>query len=345
MKVWIVDKTVPNTDYREHKGLMWVLNSDKIVKPETGEAYRYNKDYYGFFPIDKKNYKIKELPATIENPDLIYLADTYGVYKDDYFSANAEGTRSELMYGGLTEAELNTIKSNLGGGNTVIAEFNTASSPTNIADREKMREIFRVKWRGWSGRHFMDLTKGVEIPDWAVFDYEKQSGKKWNFQGEGFVLVSDEDKVIILRQGKEIGKDDLYLYFKDAYAKEFGINKSVPYDYWFEFTEPDASSEALASYTIDLTEKGKAVFDELGLPQTFPAIVRTRNVQYTSYYFAGDFADSRNSGSFSNFYGYSKLKSTLTFSSKGDNSKFYWRCYVPLMSKILNDIAHHKMDS
>lgn len=344
MNIWIVDKTVPNTDYREHKGLMWVLNNDKIVNPKTGEAYRYDSDYYGFFPIDKDHYDIKELVAQDQQPDLIYLADTYGVYKDDYLSVNKEGSRSELLYGGLNDKELALIKKNLSGGNTIIGEFNTASAPTNIANREQLSEIFRLNWLGWSGRYFKDLTKGVEIPSWTVSDYEAQSGEKWNFEGEGFVLVSDNDKVVVLRKGIEIGSKDLTFSFEKSYFDEFGIDKTVPYDYWFEFTQTNPSADILANYQIDLTEKGQAVFDNLGLPKTFPATIRSKNTQYTSYYFAGDFADSTNSGKWSDFYGYSKLKSIFTLGAKGDNSQFYWKCYVPMMTKILKDIAQHKAE-
>jgi len=342
MNIWIVDKTVPNQDYREHKGLTWILNHKKIANKDTNQNFRFDKDYYGFFPMDKEHFETSEVPTETQLPDLIYLADTYGVYKDDYFSSNVEGTRSELMYGGLNVAELNSIQKNLGGGNTIIGEFNTASSPTNMENRQKIGEIFRVKWMGWSGRYFKDLTKDVEIPAWAVQDYEKASGEAWNFSGEGIILVADDSRIVVLEKGRELGNQTIYLYFENAFQKEFGIDKNIPYDYWFEMTAPADSTEVLATYHIDLTDEGKSVFERLGLPETFPAIIRSKNTQFTSYYCAGDFADSNNGAKWSHFYGYSKLKSILPFGVKGDNSTFYWRCYVPLMGKILDDIKLHQ---
>lgn len=345
MDVWIVDKTVPNTDYREHNGLMWALNSQKVVSEKTGEAYQYDEDYYGFFPIDINNYNIKELEAQEQKPDLIYLADTYGVYKDDYLSDNTDGNRSELIYGGLTDQEAALIKANLGGGNTILGEFNTASSPTNVENRDQLAEIFHVNWIGWSGRYFKDLAKGIEVPSWTVSSYEAQNGEKWNFKGEGIILVSDNDKIVVLRNGVELGNNDLLFSFESSFLDEFGIDETVPYDYWFEFIVANPSAEVLANYQIDLTDQGKAVFSELGLPQTFPSIVRSENTQYNSYYFAGDFADSKNSGNWSNYYGYSNFKSIFTFGIKGDNSQFYWKCYVPIISKILKDVSQHKSES
>lgn len=338
MNIWVVDKTVPNPDAREHRGLYWVLESNKIVCKETGKAFRIDKDYYGFFPIDKEHFETKELPENVQYPDLIYLADTYGVYKNDYFSSNVEGTRSELLYGGLSSEDFTSIQANLGGGNTIIGEFNTASSPTNLANRERLGQLFHVSWSGWSGRFFKDLTKGVEVPAWAVHDYETTTGTDWNFSGDGIILVADDSRVVVLQKGKELGKRDLYLQFEEKYQAEFGIDQSVSYEYWFELTEPDASAETLASYQLDLTEEGKLVFEKLGLPLTFPAMIRSQNTQFTSYYFAGDFADGNYSEKLSHFYGYDKWKSIFTFGVKGDNSKFYWRCYVPLMEKILNDV-------
>ncbi|MHB8126303.1 MAG: hypothetical protein ACYDEJ_11815 [Desulfitobacteriaceae bacterium] len=51
LQVWIMDKTVPTKDYREHKGLMWVLNHFKINDELAGREFQYDTDYYGFFPV------------------------------------------------------------------------------------------------------------------------------------------------------------------------------------------------------------------------------------------------------------------------------------------------------
>jgi len=340
MNVWIVDKTVPNPDYREHEGLIWLLKSQKIVSPETNDLYRDDQDYYGFFPGTKDKYTIKDLPQLLENPQLIYLADTYGVYEDDYLASNVEGKRSKLLYGGLTDDELVSIKDNLGGGNTIIGEFNIASAPTNFANRQTLSEIFRLDWSGWSGRYFQELSKGIEVPTWVVDNYEKQSGKTWDFSGEGFILVNDAERVVVMDMGKDV--KGMSISFGEQYEDEFMIRGDIPYDYWFEFTNPDPSAQVLANYTLELTEAGKAVLNELGLPATFPAIIRSVNSQYTSYYFAGDFADRNANSKWWNFYGFSELKSKITMANKGDNSNFYWKCYVPMMEKIIGDIKEHQ---
>jgi len=338
MNIWIVDKTVPNTEYIKHTGFLWMLNSRKITSTKTNELYEYQKDYYGFFPIDINNYEIKELPDEPEYPDLIYLTDTYGVYVDDYFRENTSGTRSELINGGLQSEEIVSLKENLGQGNTLIGEFNTAASPTNKENRDQLGEVFRMSWTGWYGRYFKDLSKDIEVPAWAVRSYEERNNTEWKFSGEGFILASDQDEIIVFEKKKDFGNGYLYITFDEKYYDEFGVEGDIPYDYWFEFTVPDSSTEVLASFTFDVTEQGEQKLADLGLSSVFPAIVRNANTQYTSYYFAGDFADGVITYKWWNFEGFSNIKRIFPMGDKGDNSKFFWRCYVPVMNKILDDV-------
>lgn len=51
LNIWIVDKTVPIPEYREHKGLMWALNHNKVTNEKTGKPFQYETDYFGFFPL------------------------------------------------------------------------------------------------------------------------------------------------------------------------------------------------------------------------------------------------------------------------------------------------------
>ncbi|MFP3471182.1 hypothetical protein R0J90_14170, partial [Micrococcus sp. SIMBA_144] len=59
----IIDKTVPDTTYREHKGLMWLLNQQKYVQ-SNGERYNLKEDYIGFVPKKDQTYNIKNIPSS-----------------------------------------------------------------------------------------------------------------------------------------------------------------------------------------------------------------------------------------------------------------------------------------
>src|SRR5699024_8139221 len=98
----IIDKTVPDKTYREHKGIIWLLNHLKFTK-ENKKRYDVAEDYVGFVPSDDPpHYTVRELPNDFSTYDMIYIADNYGVYEEEYLSENLRGERSQLIYGGMT---------------------------------------------------------------------------------------------------------------------------------------------------------------------------------------------------------------------------------------------------
>ncbi|MGF7058965.1 hypothetical protein [Brassicibacter mesophilus] len=340
LNVVIIDKTVPDISYREHKGLMWVLNSLKYTHGEKKLPYRYNTDYYGFFPKENKDFEVNKLPKTLENTDFIYLADTYGVYEDEYYDDIDRGEKSKLIYGGLTEEEVETIKETMyRNGSTLVAEFNTFGSPTDINARKEMYNLLGLEWTGWIGRYFNDLSRDVEIPEWTARNFEKQYNKKWSFNGAGFVFVNEENRLIVLEEGKDTGKDGCQIEFNDKGKELFGINKSVHYNYWFDVVEPRNNGIELASYRIDLTQQGEEKLSREKLPTIFPAVIKNNNRAFTTYYFAGDFSDINKVPRFYKVLGLSKIKKYTTIDTKQSEDAFYWKVYVPMIEKILKEAS------
>jgi len=103
LKVFIVDKTVAESSGREHAGLTWLLNHRKYFKP-GGVAYDRDQDYYGFVPGPDHSWEAREPSIRKAAPELIYLADTYGVYTEEFYGLN-RGNRTQLIYGGLRDEE------------------------------------------------------------------------------------------------------------------------------------------------------------------------------------------------------------------------------------------------
>lgn len=368
LSIWIVDKTVPLPDYREHKGLMWVLNHNKVLNETTGQPLRVDKDYYGFVPSGDEAYDIRPIPGTTEYPDVIYLTDTYGVYTDDYLgsnllvedlttsngissngtavnwvgsnkpAANQLGSNPSLLYGGLDHKELNNIVKNLGYGNTLISEFNIASSPTNRENRHELEMLFGNQWTGWKGRYFSNLSRGFEVPSLMVENFERQAGRPWTYRGSGYVLVSEAEQIVVLEQGKEIGPAGLTIQFDEGYDKEFNIAGVIPYSYWFEFLKADHETQTIASYHLDVTSEGEQKLADLGLTAVFPAVTRKTNKDYTAYYFGGDFADLDVVNNSWHYYGLENIKKITSQTNKGAPDYFYWNAYVPMMTKIMADV-------
>lgn len=339
LEVLIIDKTVPDKQYREHDGVAWLLNHEKYTK-QNGKTYVTEDDYVGFKLTGKQSYKIDQLPDKLNQYDLIYLTDLYGVYKEEFNKTNQLGARSEQIYGGLTTREVDKLEQTLlTGGKTLIAEFNTFASPTENEAKERISNILNVTWSGWIGRYFSDLNSD-EVPVWVKENYQKFNGT-WGFSGDGIVFVSQNDYIFVL-SGEDLKPKTRVpnLRYTKQGKQFFKMDDVSPYSYWFDVVEARNQDEVLATYQVPVTVSGKDKLAEFGIPQQFPAIFQHINRQYTSYYFAGDFADEPE---VPKIYQSKYISFWKKYLSR--NPSFYWDAYVPMMKKILANGLHQKRTS
>ncbi|MEI6609435.1 MAG: hypothetical protein WCO53_06770 [Deltaproteobacteria bacterium] len=338
IQVIILDKTVPVNNYREHKALVWLLGNLRYINKDTGRSFAFDKDYYGFFPLPDQKFEIKPLPTDLNKAELIYITDTYGVYTYDFYRDNIRGERSQLIYGGLEEAEIIAIEQNLTRKNTLIAEFNSLASPTSNQARERMENILAVKWTGWIGRYFSELSaKNIDVPLWMVRNYEQQYGTPWTFEGKGFVFVNKDDHLFVLRAGFEIGPKMNRIIFTQEAINEYKVSSDLEYAYWFDIVDVSQNSNAsvLANYKLDVTNQGEKMLVEHGLSSVFPAIVKT-DLPFHTYYFAGDYADYNNSPK-----AYDALVWRPYFGIGGADQydDFFWKIYFPFMKQVMHEIT------
>jgi hypothetical protein len=334
LKVLILDKTVPDDSFREHKGLVWVLNNEKYVKSDN-QPYSMKTDYFGFIPNQNNQYKIKSLPNQLANYDVLYLADQYGVYEEEFYQENRLGERSNLLYGGLNIKEVEVIEDTLlhDQGKTLIAEFNTFASPTEEAAKAKISNLLNVDWSGWIGRYFIDLSND-EVPSWVKEQYEGQ----WDFKGEGLVFVNKNNYVMVV-EDKDLQEKGIHFQLTEAGKSYFNENLDSLYTYWFDIVDARSDEEVLANFHLPVSDKTKQSLTEVGIPTIFPAVTLHRNNQYTSYYFSGDFTDEAEVPNIYQTKGISLWKKYI-----GGPNSFYWKTYVPLMKNILAYGLHHKKD-
>ncbi|MGG1630314.1 hypothetical protein [Rossellomorea sp. NRS-1567] len=332
----IIDKTVPDTTYREHKGLMWLLNQQKYVQT-NGQRYDLKKDYIGFVPKKDQTYNIKNIPSSTDRYDAVYIADTYGVYEEEFHNENVSGKRSSKLYGGLTDQDMDALKDMaMNDGKTLIAEFNSMAQPTEEATRKKFYSLFNLEWSGWIGRYFPELTNS-EVPQWVRDNYEKQYGESYQFTGPGYVLVDENDRLVVLDKD-DIGKRGVVFFTTPEGEELIGEKISTPYSYWFDIVEAINPDEVMANYTLSLSESGKDTMKALNLPVTFPAVVHGQNRQYNTYYFSGDYADQGDVPDLYQTVGFTSWRKWTGSTSPDDTSQFYWKAYTPLMTAILKDI-------
>lgn len=342
LNIAIIDKTVPDDTNREHLGITWVLNNLKYVNNKD-EEYDSATDYFGFVTDEREeSYEISPLPSDYAEFDVIYLADTYGVYEEDlpWFEKDREGSRSSEIYGGLVEDEWQAIVNRLNQEkkSLLIAEYNTFASPTNPAVRDSISDYLGLEWSGWVGRYFeeLDPDKNSEIPQWILDEFQDS----WNYSGGGFVLVNDStSEVVILEKKKHFSDKGIHIAFTEEGKSRFGLKTSPDYQYWFDIVTPKNDTKVLANYEWNLTEKGIHLLEQNEIPIQFAAVLENKHKTSPSYYFAGDFNDI---AKVPKFYQVKGLQHMYKIGHKFSDDTFYWSTYVPMMESIIGDFYNEK---
>jgi hypothetical protein len=341
-RVAVVDKTVPHRDFREHGALYWVLRHDKIGSPQGARDWDLAQHYVGFAPTpddpDQRGEGVDLTSADLANAHMLFLADTYGVYEGDYLDAEEAAALdySPLIYGGLsaTEAEIVREFADEQGGH-LIAEFNTFASPTSGVARRQMEELLGLRWSGWTGRYFRDLSDDAEVPAWAPRLYREQYDVEWEFDGPGYLLVHEDSSPFVLREGHEIERNGLRIRVRAGGAMMDGVLDGMAFKYWFDIVSaPEAVVPAM--FEMSLTESGHERIAEFGVPAVFPAVV-VNSQEPLRAYFAGDFSDA--GGSLGPYWleGLPWLNRRLLsvwFPRTADQEPFYWGFYIPLLRNV-----------
>lgn len=344
MNVAVLDKTVlsyaedddivKDTVYRKHQGLFWILNQQKYIKTD-GTAYDYKQDYYGPKLNDEgeadEDVKLKSIKT---KPDLLYLADAYGLGNDTYGYFNGGSPKNA----GISNDDLSVITYAYGSGAPIIGETTLFSSPLSDSVYSQLTSLFGVTPKKWIGRYIVDLEDFTDIPDWAPPMYEQQEGVEWRFTGPGILLVSSEGKIIILEQNTDFSsKDLLKIYINDKYKSEFSGCADCDFYNWFELVDANYGTETIATFDFDLNAVGMEKIKEISKTPRFPAIIRkSEKNRPPVYFFSGDFNDYVNGDRYGRFLFANQLFKLLSFDRQGDISNFYWNFYNPLMRNILD---------
>jgi hypothetical protein len=150
VNVYMVDRTT-GRDYQEHRALAWTLNFLKVRKdpkfgPQTAQGdtnYNFANSFYGFIPgdpataqPDPKNQadllvsgRNIELPARLETPGVVYLADTYGEFVE-YDYNREKYIRYRNTERGMSPDEVDRVADFAGRGGLVVGEWNILGYPT-----------------------------------------------------------------------------------------------------------------------------------------------------------------------------------------------------------------------
>ena len=346
MKVALLDKTmlsysedekiIKENVYRKHQGFYWILNQQKYVKPD-GTNYDYRYDYFGPMLDNEGSFDHNvELSSIEEKPDLVYLADAYGLGNDTYGYYNG----GSPLNSGITDDDMSVITFAYENGATVLAETALFSSPLSDSVREQLTTLLGVTPTKWIGRYIVDLQDFTDVPDWAPPMYEQQEGVEWRFTGPGILLISTDGKIIVLEQNTDFNtKELLTIYFNEEYKKEFSGCRKCNFYNWFELVTPTYGTETLATFNFDLNAVGMEKIREISKTPRFCAISRKKEKGHAPvYFFSGDFNDYVSGQRFGKFLFSNEIFQLFSYDRQGDISNFYWNFYNPMIRHILWDV-------
>ena len=342
ISIVVIDKTT-GADFREHRSFFWLMHHWKYTKPDSQNFYNDTEDFYGFFPQDSSYSEPSQL--RLSNANLLYITDTYGVYTYPLGYEKFEKMLSdkylpiELKYGGLTNVELDSIEAFKRSGGMSIAEFNTLQDPQSrdTITQQRIGSIFGVRYAGALGKYYDDLKTA---PRWMKERYKQTSGETWNYSGRGIIItidrtIGDTKPGMIVLESSDILFSPLVLRNSDHDLLKKTEDK-VPYFYFFEYLTVDSSAKVIAQFEMQCTRSGKEKVLSAGLPLVFPAVVISDSTAQ-NLYFAGDFADNKVEMLLTHYWNVEYLLGKLfSFYFVSDQTRFFWRFYLPLMKEVLD---------
>lgn len=339
----ILDKTVPTPDRLKHKSLNWILNNERFVKKARKISYSYKKDYYGFAPTrplkekgyTKKEYRLSEMMTLPDSVDALYIADTYGVFFNDWYAGINKSRKSRRIYGGLNQVDYLLINEMKNRNKLVILEYNSFDYPTAEFQSVRTQEKLGISFTGWTGKYFSKLdTTSPGFPIWMTAMYRKQYGKPWTFKKAGIVLLTEKN-IIVLEEGTHLRNPVPTIITDSVNCARFGLPPAIAFGNWFDIIDP-LENNVISRFRIETTSVGDTVFADNLLDNEFPAVIEDP-VNRRTYYFSGDFATNKVNYLTSRLAGIEKIKGLFYSDKQNDTRRFFWLYYRPLVSTIFND--------
>lgn len=346
ISIAIIDKTVLTNKGQEHRSLNWILRYKRYCRPNH-DFYSIPDDYYGFFPLDSEKYKRQgienmkpdQIARLSDKYDMAYFTDTYGMYYNEWYKVGRPTERSQHIFGGMQQEDINTIAQFKAKKKLVICEFNDICSPTSYGVRHQFEQMYGLKWSGWIGRYFecLDTVINQELPHWVVNNYKRQHNNKWPFKKAGMVFDREDDHVEVLEIGKMLDKECPAIITNKKDSKRFGIPEIVGYPYWFDIMYTSHKNHVISVFELYPNKRGDSLLKAYNIPIHFPAAIEHYDTAYKFYYFSGDFSDNPIKDYLSELKGIWYF-SPLFYTREDLTSRtgFFWEYYTPMLDLILD---------
>ncbi|MCU0379362.1 MAG: hypothetical protein MUC78_13995, partial [Bacteroidales bacterium] len=344
MNIVILDKTVPTFERLGHRSLVYVLTNDRFVRKEKGGSFSAAKDYYGFVPLRperekqfrKRDFRLTELLELAENNDVLYYADTYGVFFNDWYQGIKKARRSRRLYGGMNNNDYLLMAEMKNRDKLVILEYNTFDYPTAPLEKFKTEELLGISSTGWMGQfyHSLDTVSSHGVPGWMPALYRKQYLEPWRFTKPGVVLLK-ENSIIVLEEGTHLTTALPLITTAESPAARLSVAPAVTFQKSFDIIDP-GQNDVISYFNLRTTPAGDTLLAVNDLQAAFPAVVQEPDNGNT-YYFSGDFSNNNIPFWTSRFKGMDKFNRLFYTDNTEDSDRFFWLYYKPLIKGLLTE--------
>jgi hypothetical protein len=342
----MLDQTVPDLNMNSHSSYYWILEEEHYVRPDR-KYFQKEQDYYGFFPIDQRNYMNRTLTGTTDIDSLaakikgLVMLDGYGVRHDRWLKGRLSDEQSEFLSGGLDESEFELLESMKNAQKPIVFESRVFSPRMTPDDVYRLESVAGVKWTGWWGYSFesLDPNENPRLPTQWIQAWEDQNHRNWRFKGAGVLLVGEGGDVVALTMGVHLKQANPILRTEFSDQLDYRVPPRVPFTGSFEIVSPVSPDyHTVSRFDLNLTVAGDSLLAQYHIPRTFPAVLTAPRMTFI----AGDFSGVGVTPSISHLYRMERvMQPLLRFTEKKQPQapdRFFWEYYYPVMKKVLGRI-------
>jgi hypothetical protein len=298
VSIAVFDETVPDSTYGAHQALGLALDSLKV-------PFSASDGYVGAAPGGAP---AGSWPAN--RPDLVMLADAYGVYANDAGHIDPEGTIR--VSGRFERSDAELIDGWHRQGTWLYGETQILGPPTPNEAAAILESVFSVHSTGWSGRWYDDLSS---VPS-------SLRTTSWDYSGPGIVMVSAGAELVLTGDDLTSGPPRAIGWTQE------GRRYDVPFVDWFEIV--DTTETVDARLELPVTTQGAATLAGHGIPQSVPLVIRgTRTL-----YIAGDVSSSRVRFPLRTVAGSATLMAVMPQTGQ---AAFFYRAYLPAVTWLVDE--------
>lgn len=262
LDILVFDVTVADTGFGEHAVLDLVLQNERV-------PFELGQDHVG---AGAGGVPFGQWPT--DQPELIVLADGYGVYADSEGQIGDQGRT--LVSPALTTSQAADIERWVVNGVPAYAEFALTTEPTPVEASEYLQDAFGFDSLGWIGKASDDLSQ--VSPTIAAL-----GPSPWPYSGPGMLFVTVQagasqppPRLVVLT---EEHLDSWQPAFVGGPTE--GRGDLAPFYGWFELIEP--TTAAVESWlTIPVNDEGADALAHVGLPTRWPGVVSTPTTVYVA---------------------------------------------------------------